>query len=325
MDRRFFILLLIWALVAVVSLGLGRYHIGLGDLLATIFGRGSDDVMRNVLFNIRIPRVLISSICGGALAIAGVCLQGLFRSPLVDAKIIGVSTGAAFGGCVAILLGFAGSALVGFAFGFGLLALGLLYVIAGFVRDRSIFTLVLAGIVINGFFAALISLVQYLADNEETLPNIVFWLLGSFVNANYARLGLVAAVAIPCIVLLFAMRWNLNLLSLDENDLRTMGVRVGLIRTLILLTCTLLIATQVAVSGNIGWVGLVVPHMARLLSGADHLRSVPCTFIIGMIFMLIVDDVARVATASEIPLGILCALIGTPVFAILLKRSARAA
>lgn len=323
MGYKFYISAVFWLILALISLGIGQYGVGVFEILHILLGKITNEVSKDVILNIRLPRVLGSSLCGGILAICGMSLQGLFKNPLVDPKIIGVSTGAAFGGCLAILLGVGGFWLVIFAFIFGLISLLMLYFIASFVKTINIFTLILSGIVVNGFFAALISLIQYVADTEEVLPNIIFWLLGSFVNVGYEKLLLLIIIALPCVLILFFMRWRFNLLSLDEKDLRALGVSLNSLRAIILLVCTLMIATQVSVSGNIGWIGLVVPHMARMISGADHVKSLPLSFIFGAIFMLLIDNLARSITMGEIPLGILSALIGTPVFAYLLKRSSK--
>ncbi|BCX79961.1 iron ABC transporter permease [Campylobacter sp. 19-13652] len=320
MRFRFLALLLLWLAVAIFSLGLGRYSLTPSELMATLF-YGSSDVANSVIYDIRLPRILLASLCGGVLGLVGISLQGVFKNPLVGPHIVGVSTAAAFGGALAILFGLGGYGITAAAFGFGVLALFILYLIATYTKGSDIFSLVLAGIVINGVFAALISLVQYLSDSEEVLPNIIYWLLGSFVGADASKLWLMVIITLPCGGALVLMRYRLNLLSLSEQDLRTMGINATLLQGVILLLCTLLIAAQVSISGNIGWVGLVVPHITRLIVGADHTRSVPASFVFGAIFMLVVDDVARAVASTEIPLGILNALIGSPIFALLLKRS----
>lgn len=314
---------LIWVVIAIFSLGFGRYTLSPHEIISAILYK-TNDVATSVIYDIRLPRILLCSLCGGALGIAGMCLQGVFKNPLVGPHIVGVSTAAAFGGAMAILFGFGAYIVTISAFGFGILALAILYLIASYTKSSDIFSLVLAGIVINGVFSALISLVQYLSDSEEVLPNIIYWLLGSFVGSDSAKLWLMSTIALPCVIVLILMRYRLNLLSLSEQDLRAMGINSALLRSAILLLCTFLIAAQVSVSGSIGWVGLVVPHITRLIVGANHEKSVPASFIFGAIFMLVVDDVARTIAESEIPLGILSALIGSPIFAILLKRNLNA-
>ena len=307
------ILLLFWVVLALISLASGQFHIPLEEIFKILFSGGGDEAAKSVMLDVRIPRILLSSLCGGALAIAGLSLQAVFKNPLVGPHIVGVSTAAAFGGALCILLGLSGLWLAGFAFCFGLAALFLLYLLAKFVARADI----------NGVFAALTSLVQYLADDEEVLPNIVFWLLGSFVSAGYDKVILMCAIALPASAVLIALRWRVNLLSLNDDDLRVLGVDVKFLRCTILALCTALIAVQVSVSGNIGWVGLVVPHATRLIAGSDHVKLMPACFIAGAIFMLAIDDLSRSLSSAEIPLGILSALIGSPIFALLLKRSAK--
>ena len=270
------ILLLFWVVLALISLASGQFHIPLEEIFKILFSGGGDEAAKSVMMDVRIPRILLSSLW-----------------------------------------------LAGFAFCFGLAALFLLYLLAKFVARADIFSLILAGIVINGVFAALTSLVQYLADDEEVLPNIVFWLLGSFVSAGYDKVILMCAIALPASAVLIALRWRFNLLSLNDDDLRVLGVDVKFLRCTILALCTALIAVQVSVSGNIGWVGLVVPHATRLIAGSDHVKLMPACFIAGAIFMLAIDDLSRSLSSAEIPLGILSALIGSPIFALLLKRSAK--
>ncbi|WP_170000873.1 iron ABC transporter permease [Campylobacter sp. RM16189] len=315
-------LIAIWIITCLVSLGLGQYHIEFSEVLSILIGSSDNETAKSVIWGIRVPRILLSSLCGGVLALSGLSLQAVFKNPLVGPHIVGVSTAAAFGGALCILIGFGSFYIVGFAFFFGILALLALFFLAKFVSKADIFSLILAGIVINGVFAALTSLVQYLADNEEVLPNIIYWLLGSFVSANYDKLTLLAVISLPCATLLIMLRYRFNLLSLNDDDLKVLGVNITLLRSFILILCTLLIAVQVSVSGNIGWIGLVVPHIARPICGSDHTSSMPACFVIGAIFMLFVDDLARSISSVEVPLSILSALIGSPVFAILLKRSA---
>lgn len=319
-DIKLLFLFILWIVCVFVSLLFGQYNLSIRDIFDVFFLQG-DEVAKNILFHIRIPRILISSFCGGILAVCGVILQSLFKNPLVEPKIIGVSTGAAFGGCLAILLGFSGLVLVLFSFIFGLLALILLYYIVNFVKNVSIFTLVLSGIVVNGFFAALISLVQYMADVEDVLPNIIFWLLGSFVNSSYTKLIILFFIATPALIIIYFMRWHFNLFSLDKVELKALGVNILFLQIFVLLLCTLLISAQVSVSGNIGWIGLILPHIAKMLIGNNTIKTIPISFVLGMIFMLIIDNIARTITTGEVPLGILSALIGTPIFAFILRKN----
>lgn len=269
----------------------------------------------------RLPRILLALLSGAGLALAGAMLQGMFRNPLVGPQIIGVSSGAAFGGTLAILLSFPRFGLLGSAFAFGMVALLMVYGLTSALSRRNLLVLVLAGVVISGFFGALVSLVQFLADSVDKLPTIVFWLLGSFATANWDKLTLIIIPLALAGGLLLGLRWRLNLLSLGDEDAAALGVRVEPLRWFMLVLVAIIVAMQVSVSGIIGWVGLIVPHMARIIVGPDHRYLLPASMLIGGLYLIIVDDLARTLTSTEIPLGILTALIGTPVFALLLRRS----
>lgn len=321
------VLALIFVGVAVASLGVGRYDIPVQRVIEILLdplvpvSSPISAVERSVVLTVRMPRILLAMLAGGGLALAGAALQGVFRNPLVGPQIIGVSSGAAFGGTLAILLSFSRFGLLASAFLFGLFALFLVYLLNMMVGRRNILALVLAGVVVSGFFGALVSLVQYLADTDDKLPTIVFWLLGSFATANVEKLKLIALPVVGACGLLLALRWRINLLSLGDDDAAALGVRVEFLRWLILCLVTVIVAAQVAVSGIIGWVGLIVPHMARTLVGPDHRAMLPASLMIGSTYVILIDDLARALSSTEIPLGILTALIGTPVFAILLRHS----
>ncbi len=323
------VLAVLTALAAIAALGIGRYGIPFGRVIAILLSPLAapespvTEVEATVVFTVRLPRILLALLAGAGLALSGAALQGVFRNPLVGPQIIGVSSGAAFGGVLAILLSLPRAGLLGSSFAFGMAALVMVYALNGVVARRNILALVLAGVVVSGFFGALVSLVQYVADSEDKLPVMVFWLLGSFATANWEKLVLVLAPVLLGGTLLLGLRWRVNLLSLGDEDARALGQRVEGLRWLVLVLVACIVAAQVAVSGAIGWVGLVVPHMARMLVGPDHRVMMPVALIIGALYLLVIDTVARSATGSEIPLGILTALIGTPVFALILRRTER--
>nr|WP_275531528.1 iron ABC transporter permease [Rhizobium rhizogenes] len=316
-------------IVAIGSLGVGRYDISFARvvqiLLAPVFPPEMPvtPTEANVVFTVRLPRILLALLSGAGLALSGATLQGVFRNPLVGPQVMGVSSGAAFGGTLAILLSFSRAGLLATSFAFGLSALVLVYALNGIVARRNILALVLAGVVISGFFGALVSLVQYVADTEDKLPAMVFWLLGSFATANWEKLTLVAGPVLVGSILLLGLRWRINLLSIGDEEARALGVRVEPLRWLILILVSTIVAAQVAVSGIIGWVGLIVPHIARMLVGSDHRAMMPASLIIGALYLLVIDDIARTATGTEIPLGILTALIGTPIFVLVLWQTQR--
>lgn len=324
-------LAILLVVVAIISLGIGRYDIPFARVVQILWAPiSAPDVPvtpteANVVFTVRMPRILLALLTGAGLALSGATLQGVFRNPLVGPQVVGVSSGAAFGGTLAILLSLSRYGLLGSAFAFGLSALVIVYALNGIVARRNILALVLAGVVVSGFFGALVSLVQYLADTEDKLPTMVFWLLGSFATANWEKFSLIAGPVVICGLLLLGLRWRINLLSLGDEDARALGVNVEPLRWLALVLVSCIVAAQVAVSGIIGWVGLVVPHMARMLVGPDHRVMMPASLLIGALYLLIIDTIARTATGTEIPLGILTALIGTPVFVLVLKQTQRGA
>jgi iron complex transport system permease protein len=318
---------------AVASLSIGRYSVPLGDL-ATIalgwlgLGPGRADVPESawrVVELVRVPRMLIGAFVGGGLALAGAALQGVFRNPLVDPHVIGVSSGAAFGGVVAILLGLGALALWSLAFVAGLGALLLVLVMSRRAARSSVLMLVLSGVVVAALFSALVSLGTYFADPNDTLPAIVFWLMGSFASATPERalymLPVIAVFAAP----LLLMRFRINVLSLGDDEARALGMKVERTRWLALCCVTGITAASVANSGIIGWVGLVVPHLARALVGPDHRVLLPAAALLGASYMLLVDLMARSLIAAEIPLGVLTAVVGAPVFLLLLHRTQREA
>lgn len=311
-------------LLGVGSLCLGHYPLSLGDVFYQLSHYSDTQGIANqVIWTVRLPRILMALLAGGALGLCGATLQGVFHNPLVDPHIIGVTSGSAFGGTLAILLGLDPWLMMGSTFSFGLAALILVYAIAALQGLENTLVLILSGIILSGFFAALVSLIQYQADTEETLPNIVFWLLGSFATANWHKVLMLTVPVSIAATILYQLRWRINLLSLNDKDAKALGVAVIPLRRSVLVCCAFLVAAQVSVSGSIAWVGLVIPHLARLLVGVDHRRLLPCAFWLGGGFMIAVDDIARTLMSAEIPLGIITALLGAPLFAFLLIQSSR--
>ena len=323
----FLFLVVIWFCLVAASLMMGRYPVTLSHLLSILMepaglsGSPIPDVERTVIWTVRMPRILVASLAGGGLAISGAVLQGVFRNPLVGPHIIGVSTGATVGGALAILLGLGSMGLLLGAFTFGMLALVLVFVVTRALPRANTLAVVLAGVVLSGLFGALVSLIQYIADSEEKLPVIVYWLMGSFATANYAKLTLLAGPVLIFTIVMLMLAWRINILSLGDEEAREIHVNAGALRWTLLLAVAAIVSAQVAVSGSIGWVGLVIPHAARMICGPDHRRLLPLSFMMGAIFMVLVDDVARTLSASEIPISILTAVTGAPVFLYLLRRS----
>ncbi len=321
-----FVALVVMVLAAMVAMGIGRYSVAPDDVLRILLSNvlpmevDWSDPAQRVVERIRLPRVLSALIAGAALGMTGAALQGIFRNPLVGPQIIGVQSGAAFGGALAIFLFNSAVMLVGFAFFFGMLSVVLVYALARVEGQAPVLTLVLAGVVVTAAFSALISLLTYLADPNDSLAAIIYWLMGSFSTASFDKLAILASSALIGSVLLWLLRFRINVLSMGDEDAAALGVAVERSRWLILGAVALAIAGIVSVSGIVGWVGLVVPHLARMVVGPDHRVLLPASAIVGAVYLLIIDTVARTAISAEIPLGILTALIGTPVFAVMLRR-----
>jgi iron complex transport system permease protein len=299
----------------------GRYPVSLGDLAHVLFAKTAGQethvapAIESVILQVRGPRVLAAVMVGAALAVAGTAFQGLFRNPLVSPDILGASSGAALGAVLGIFFSLGVLAIQAFAFVGGLVAVALVYVIGSAVRARDpILVLVLTGVVVGALLGAGVGLVKYLADPYNQLPAMTFWLLGSLAAANVSDLlplfGPVAAGA----AVLVALRWRMNVMSLPEEEARALGVATGPMRIAIVLAATLVTSASVAASGVIGWVGLVVPHLARALVGPDFPKLLPTCALLGGGYLLLIDTLARTLAPIEIPLGILTAVIGTPFF-----------
>ena len=317
--------LMIASVLLLVALALafmvGRYPIGVTDVLTVIGGKligRSGDVpgaVESVVLQVRGPRVLAAVLVGAALAVAGTAFQGLFRNPLVSPDILGASSGAALGAVVGIFFSLGLFGIQALAFAGGLAAVGAVYAIGSSMRARDpILVLVLTGVVIGALLGAGVGLVKYLADPYNQLPAMTFWLLGSLAATGPADLlPLLGPVAIGTAVLI-ALRWRMNVMSLPDEEARALGVSTGPLRVAIVAAATLVTAASVATSGIVGWVGLVVPHLARALVGPDFARLIPTAAILGAGYLLAIDTLARTASSVEIPLGILTAVIGTPFF-----------
>jgi iron complex transport system permease protein len=308
----------------------GRYPVSFADLvnvlMAKLSGRHSDvpATVESVILQVRGPRVLAAAVVGAALAVAGTAFQGLFRNPLVSPDILGASSGAALGAVIGIFLSLGVFAIQALAFAGGLLAVAAVYLIGSAVRARDpILVLVLTGVVVGALLGAGVGLVKYLADPYNQLPAMTFWLLGSLAAASVSDLlPLFGPVALGTAVLL-ALRWRMNVMSLPEEEARSLGVPTGPLRIAIVAAATLTTSASVATAGIIGWVGLVVPHLARSLVGPDFARLLPAAAILGGGYLLVIDTLARTAAEVEIPLGILTAVIGTPFFIWLLASMQR--
>lgn len=317
------ILSVLLVLSILVSLRLGRYEITFNDIKA-LFVADSNvdlDMVKFIIFENRLPRILVAILVGAGLSVVGASLQGVFQNPLVSPDIIGVSAGSGFGAALGILISSTvGVITISLSFAFGLFGLLLTLAIVKASNKREIMSYILGGIISGSTFTALTSMLKYVADKNNQLPAIVFWLMGSFANKNYNDLLLVSVPIIFGITGIILIRWRLNILSLGEEEALALGVKPRNTRILVIVLSAVITAACVMASGIIGWVGLIIPHIARQLFGTVHERLLPTSIFLGAIFMLLVDTLARTLTAAEIPIGILTALIGAPFFAYIFIR-----
>lgn len=316
------------------SLFLGRYPIEPATVITILLAAINDalpfsvidipqtwpDVMNTVILRIRLPRVCAAMLVGAGLAISGASFQGLFRNPLVSPSILGVAAGAGFGAALGILLSNSTLVVQILAFTFGIISVTATYLLSRVYKTTTTtLVLVLSGIIVGAFFTALISLAKYVADPDEELPAIVFWLMGSLADVSTGDLFWVAATIIAGSIVLLLIRWRINILAMGEDEAKSLGVNTRMMTGVIIVSATFITAAAVCIAGLVGWVGLVVPHIARMLVGPDYKKILPVSLMIGAAYLLAVDDIARTLTTAEIPLGILTAIIGAPVFAYLLR------
>lgn len=325
-------------IVALLALGLlaamlvgsmvGPYPIPAGDVIGALFARLRGHTysphIDTILFQIRLPRVLAATLVGAALAAAGASYQTLFRNPLVSPDILGVSAGAGFGAVLGILLSLPVIAIQGLGFITGLITVAIVYALARTLRSQNeVLVLVLAGIVVGALAGAGISLVKILADPYNQLPAITFWLLGSLSSIKVDDVWSVAPLVIVGLLPLALLRWRIGVLSLGDDEARALGVNVAFVRGTVIAAATLITVAAVSVSGVVGWIGLMIPHMVRPLVGPRYDRVLPASILMGAAFLVLVDTLARSAARIEIPLGLLTALIGAPLFVWLLARGRR--
>jgi len=309
-----------------LSLAIGRFTVPVGTVAAILLSRlvslphyWSPEA-ETVLFTLRLPRILAAMLVGSALSVSGAAYQGMFRNPMVSPDLLGVSAGAGFGAALGMLLGFNRVSIQLCAFGCGLAAVGITYAVGVLLarKGEPVLTMILGGIIIGTLFTSFVSIIKFLADPYNTLPAITFWLMGSLASISLPDLSVAAGPILTGTLVLTALRWRLNVMSFGDEEARALGVRTGPLRLAVIVCATLMTATAVSISGIVGLVGLVVPHLARLLVGPNYTHLIPVSLVLGAIFLLAVDDLARVLFTVEIPLGIVTSLIGAPFFLYLL-------
>ncbi len=308
-------------LLIFLSLFVGRYTISLPDTLSVLLRPGSATPdSYSVIWQLRLPRTLASAFVGASLAVSGAAFQGVFRNPLVNSGILGVSNGAGFGAALAIVLFGAGAPVYILSFSFAVLAVILSYLSGRIYGTTPNVTLILGGVIVSSFFGALTSIMKFVADAYSQLPAITFWLMGSFASVSYTHL--VALIPMTAgILVIFICRWKINVLSMGDREAAALGVNVKIYRGLIIGGATLSTASAVCISGVIGWIGLVIPHICRMLVGNDNNKLIPLSISFGASFLVLIDIIARNITTTEVPIGILTAVVGTPFFVYLLKKT----
>ncbi len=321
------IVFLVILLVCMVwSMCVGKYPVSPGESLqivySNIFGLvGSYDIMaENVVMGLRLPRILAAVVIGAALAMSGATYQGIFKNPLVSPDLLGVSAGACIGAAIAILMALSSTGIQLFAFSGGLLAVGLTVMIPYLLKSDSNIMMVLSGIIVGGFMLSLLGLLKFIADPETELATIVYWQMGSLSYVSIPSLVSVLPAIIISAIVLLSMSWWIDIISLGAGEAQTLGANVSRIRNVSILCSTLLTASSVCVAGTIGWIGLVIPHFARMIVGPENSKLLPAAALVGAIFLLLVDTASRTIGASELPLSILTGIIGAPFYAWLLYK-----
>lgn len=310
-----------------LSFPLGRYGIAPGQLV-TILGAKVFPIphtwpstLDTVVFQVRLPRIIAAMLVGASLSAAGAAYQGMFKNPLVSPDILGATAGAAFGAAVGIFFSFSVAGIQLSSFLFGLLAVGLTYTIGGRIRHDPMLALVLAGILIGTMFSSLTSLLKFLADPYEKLPAITYWIMGSLSSITPKDIRFVIGPMALGLAFLYLLRWRLNVLSMGEEEAKALGLETGRLRIVVILASTMVTAAAVSISGMIGFVGLVIPHLTRMIVGPDYKVLIPASMLLGSTYLLVVDDAARLLSAVEVPLGILTSVIGAPFFIYLILLS----
>ena len=312
-------------LTALICLGIGRYSLSPLQILRafadSITGVTRDVMANTVVFKVRLPRIILALAAGAGLACSGAAFQGLFSNPLATPDTLGVASGASFGAVLAMMFHWNLIGIQLLALCFGLLSCFLTYEISRIKGKSSIIMIILSGMVISSLFQAMVSIVKYMADPEDELPSIPYWLMGSMSTVTYKSL----LFGLPFIILgcgiIYALKWRINILSLNEDEAKSMGLNIKALRLFIIVASSLITASVISMCGQVGWVGLLIPHISRMLLGSNNKTVVPLSISFGAVFMMIIDTFARSASSAEIPISILTAIIGAPVFISLLRKT----
>jgi len=318
-------LFVILILLSLFSLTLGQYDLSIKQIIDFLFYKlgfgevANSQLIQNIIVEIRFPRIIASILIGASLAISGVAFQSMFRNPLVSPGILGVLSGASFGAALGMIIFKKFILIQASSFIFGIIAVSIALFISMFNKQNQVILLILGGVVSSAFFSSLLSITKYMADPYNQLPAIVYWLMGSLALIDKGTIYIVTIPILLGIFLMIFLSKYLNILSLGDEEARSLGINVKLVRFTIIITATFISAFTVVLAGMIGWVGLVIPHIARLLFGSNNILIVPVTALLGAIYLLIIDNISRMLFSVEIPIGILTSLIGIPFFAYALK------
>ena len=323
MNKKTIIFLVISIIIVIVSFALalmfGKYSIPFDAFLKSIFTNDSNyDTQRSIILNLRLPRTIVACLSGIALSISGLLYQEIFQNKLTSPDLLGVSSGSAVGAAIAIILGLSSVLISLFSFVMGVLTVLITIAISKLFKNGSSVTLILAGIIVGGFMSAALSLVKYFADPTTTLATITYWLMGSFENSTMKIVYVILPIVAFSCVILTVLSWQINVVALGQEEAQTKGINYKLYRCFIIGIATLLTASAVAFNGTISWVGLVIPHIVRLITGRDTRRSIPLSITFGGGFMIIVDIISRTFTNSEIPLSAITGMLGTVIFVVIL-------
>ena len=317
-NQKFNILLVVLSVLLVImfftSMCVGRYGVSFVDVFKFFTGQQIDQTSYNVMLYLRLPRTLIAVLVGIALTLSGAIYQSSFNNRLVSPDLLGVSSGASVGACFAILLGFSTAMISVFAFVVGFITVFITLLIAKAFKNKSNVILILAGLAVGGVMSSLVGLIKYLADNEMKLAEMTFWLLGDLSKVKMEDFYVLLPVVVVCSVITIVLSWRLNIISLGQKEAKSLGVNYKVTFVLLIVVATILTAISVSVAGTIGWIGLVIPNITRLLIGSNNKKLIPISMLIGAIFMVIVDMLARSLAPNEIPLSVITGILGTPLF-----------
>ena len=316
-----FALIFIFALI--ISFAIGRYSISPISLLKALFGFTITAQEKTIIFNLRLPRIIIATFLGAGLSLSGLVYQGIFQNPMVSPDLLGSTSGAGFGAALAILLGLSYLEITLVSFLFGILAVSFVLLISSRVRGNPTLTLVLSGMMVSSVFSALISFIKLIADPEEALPQITYFLMGTLSSVRKEDILPVVILIVIAIVPIVILRWSLNIMTQGEEEAKALGVNTKAVRLASIISATIVTATATSLCGMISYVGLVIPHLVRMITGCDYRKTVPASILLGSSFLLLVDTISRSIATVELPIGILTSLIGAPFFLYLIVREAK--